>query len=128
MKENTERILNDVAHNLRQDTGDAAKLLVLSPAQVQAKGVADLQQAKRVLHATHVLEVKTDRNGDEISVNAAIIKTDTGSPMRNYSAHFTASELHDLPGSLAGLISTALHLPHVARPIAPAAANAYNKG
>ncbi|HZU32132.1 MAG TPA: protein kinase [Candidatus Angelobacter sp.] len=128
LKDNAEKLLNDVAQNLDHLPKSAQKVRVFSPAELRAKGVADLEQAERVLHATHVLEVRANHDGNEISVNAALIKAGEKAPIREYAGDFTASDLHDLPGGLEGLVSTTLHLPHATPPIAPAATTAYNSG
>ncbi len=125
-----ESILRNVTALLAQEPGGKLKFQLVPPSVAEKKGVNSPEQAERLLRATHVLEVSLSRDHGDIAVNAAVIDTKTSAHIRDYSGHFSESNLSDLPGGLAGLVSLALPLPRpaIAEAIAPAAKAAYENG
>lgn len=125
-----EGVSRAVRERLARGAKGKPKFLLVPPATVEKKGVASPEQAERLLHATHALQVKLGRDHDGISVEAAVVDTKTRAHVRDYSGHFAESDLGDLPGGLAGSVSAALHLPRSAGPeaVSPAVKAAYESG
>ncbi|HLK54734.1 MAG TPA: protein kinase, partial [Candidatus Angelobacter sp.] len=124
-----EEVLRDVAVLLAQEPRGKPKFQLVPPSVVK-QDVNTPDQAERLLHATHVLEVSLSRDHGDVAVNAAVVDAKTSAHIRDYSGHFSESNLHDLSAGLAGLVSLALHLPRaaIAEAIAPAAQAAYESG
>lgn len=125
-----EGVLRNVIALLAQEPGGKSKFQLVPPSVAEKQGVNSPEQAERLLHATHVLEVNLSRDHGDIAVDAAVVDAKTLAHIRDYSGHFTESDLGDLSGGLAGLVSLALHLPRsaISETIEPAAAPAYGSG
>jgi len=125
-----ERVLRDVTERLGRQPRGKPKFLLLPAAMAEKQGVHTVEQAGRLLHATHALEIKLARDRDGMAVEAAVVDAKTRAHVRDYSGHLAETDLGVLPGGLAGLVSAALHLPHAARPeaVSPAAQISYENG
>ena len=85
---------------------------------------------RRLEHATHLLQVNSRREGDEVRVSASLIDLSNQRLLRDFSARYSSETVADIPAALAGLVSAGLHL-HIAAPvdsISPAAKTAYDQG
>ncbi len=125
-----EGVLHDVTERLAGEPKDKPKFLLIPLATVQDKGVRSPDQAQSLLHATHVLQLELHRDGDGVAVEAAVVDLKSQAHVRDYSGHFSASDLGDLPGGLTGAITASLRLKRAAGPesISPDAAAAYKAG
>ena len=125
-----EGVLHDVTERLAREPKDKPKFLLIPLATVQNKGVRSPDQAQSLLHATHVLQLELHRDGDGVAVEAAVVDLKSQAHVRDYSGHFSASDLGDLPGGLTGAITASLRLKRAAAPesISPDAAAAYKAG
>ncbi len=123
-------VLRDVTERLRGEPKGKPKFLLIPPATAEKKSVANAEQAERLLHATHALEVKLSRASDGINVEAAVVDAKTRAHVRDYSGHLAETNLDVLPSGLAGLVSASLHLPRAAKPeaVSPPAQAPYEKG
>lgn len=125
-----EGVLHEVTERLGRQPRGKSKFLLIPPATAEKKSVANAEQAGRLLHATHALEIKLSRDPNGVAVEAAVVDAKTRAHVRDYSGHLAETDLGVLPGGLAGLVSAALHLPHEARPegVSPAAQASYESG
>ena len=125
-----EAVLRNVTALLAQEPRDKPKFQLVPPSVAEKQDINSPEQAERLLHATHVLEVRMSRDHGDIAVDAAVVDAKTSAHIRDYSGHFAESDLGDLSAGLAGLVSLALDLPRpaIAETIAPAAATAYETG
>ena len=123
-------VLRNVTALLAQEPRGKSKFQLVPPSVAEKKGVNSPEQAERLLHATHVLEVSMSRYHGDIAVDAAVVDAKTSVQIRDYSGYFAESDLGDLSGGLAGLVSLALDLPRpaIAETIAPAAATPHETG
>ena len=111
-----EGVLHDVTERLSRLPKGKPTFLLLPPATVEKKGVHTSEQAGRLLHATHALEIKLDPYPNGMIVQAAVVDTRTRAHIRDYSRYLREADFGVLPGGLAGLVSATLHLPRAARP------------
>ena len=125
-----EEVLRDVTARLAQEPRVKPKFQLVPASVAEKQDINSPEQAERLLHATHALQVSMSRDHGDIVVDAAVVDAKTSAHIRDYSGHFTESDLGDLSGGLAGLVSLALHLPRpaIAETIAPAAKTAYESG
>ncbi len=125
-----EGVLRNVTALLAQEPKDKPKFQLVPPSVAEKQDINSPEQAERLLHATHVLEVSMSRYHGDIAVAAAVVDAKTSVHIRDYSGYFAESDLGDLSAGLAGLVSLALDLPRpaTAEMIAPAAASAYESG
>ena len=68
------------------------------------------EQAQKVLHATHALQTQTQRQGDDIVVEGAIVDLETQTHVRNFSYRYSAQTVGALADALAGEVSAGLGL------------------
>ncbi len=130
LAERANGILDGMPEQLKQLQIGKAMASVISPARTQSKGVTTPDQAQKILHATHALQLRLGRESDGVSVEGAIIDLRTMAHVQGYSGRFAEADLADLRAGLAGFVSWALRL-HRALPaenILPAAATAYENG
>jgi len=125
-----EDVLHEVTERLGREPKGKPKFRLIPLAAVEKKSVANAEQAERLLHATHALEVKLSRSTNGIDVEAAVVDARTRAHLRDYSGHLAETNLDALPGGLAGLVSAALHLPRTATPeaVSQYALAPYEKG
>jgi serine/threonine-protein kinase len=125
-----EGVLRDVTERLAREPKGKPKFQVIPLATAQNKGVSGREQAERLLHATHVLQLELHRDGNGVAVDAAVVDLKSQAHVRDYSGHFSEDDLGDLTGGLTGTVTASLHLKRAAAPesISPGAAAAYNAG
>jgi eukaryotic-like serine/threonine-protein kinase len=125
-----EGVLHDVTERLAREIKSKPKFQVIPLANAQNKGVSSLEQAERLLHATHVLQLELHRDGNGVAVDAAVVDLKSQAHVRDYSARFSEADLGDLTGGLTGAVTASLRLKRAAAPesISPGAAAAYNAG
>ena len=125
-----EAVLRNVTALLAREPRGKPKFQLVPPSVAEKQDINTREQAERLLHATHVLEVSMSRDHGDIAVDAAVVDAKTSVHIRDYSGHFAQSDLGELSAGLAGLVSLALDLPRpaIAEMIAPAAATAYETG
>jgi tetratricopeptide (TPR) repeat protein len=97
---------------------------------VEKQGVHTSEQAGRLLHATHALEIKLSPYPNGMIVEAAVVDARTRAHVRDYSRYLSEADFSVLPGWLTGLVSAALHLPGAAMPeaVSPTARTFYENG
>lgn len=123
-------VLRDVTERLRAKPRGKQKFLLVPEATTEKHGVHTVEEARRLLHATHVLETKLSRDSSGMNVEAAVVDAKTRAHVRDYSGYLAETDFDVLPGGLAGLASAALHLPRRARPevVSQDAQAPYEKG
>jgi eukaryotic-like serine/threonine-protein kinase len=126
----SERVLHDVTERLAREPKGKPKLLLIPAATTEKHGVHTVEEAGRLLQATHALEIKLSRNPSGMNVEAAVVNAKTRAHVRDYSGHVAEADFEVLPGGLAGLVSLALHLPRATGPetVSQQAHAPYEKG
>lgn len=123
--ENTTAIGDAVVARIRTFHLLGAKIEAIPPADVR-----NPEQARDGVHATHLLQVNSRRDGDEVEVSASLVDLSNQRLLRDFSARYSPATVADIPEALAGLVSAGLHL-HLAAPsdsISSAAKSAYEQG
>ena len=123
-------ILQDVSDRIRQMTSKHRRVAVIPPLEVQEKHVLTSEQARDVLHATHVLQVKLKSEGEELVAQGAVIDLATQAPLREFTGRYSPATVGNLPAAFAGAVSLALGLHGPATPemISTQATPAYDRG
>ena len=123
-------ILQDVSDRIRQMTSRHRRVVVIPPLEVQEKHVLTSEQARDVLHATHVLQLKLKSEGDELVAQGAVIDLATQAPLREFIGRYSPATVGNIPAALAGAVSMGLELHGPATPetISPQATPAYDRG
>ena len=123
-------ILQDVSDRVRQMTSGRRSVAVIPPLEAQDKHVLTSQQARDVLHATHVLQVKLKNDGNDVLAECQLIDLATNTPLREFTGRYSPATLGTMPSALAGAASLALglHGPATPEAISPAATPAYDRG
>ena len=123
-------ILQDVSDRIRQMTSRHRRVVVIPPLEVQEKHVLTSEQARDVLHATHVLQIKLKSEGDELVAQGAVIDLATQAPLREFTGRYSPATVGNIPAAFAGAVSLALELHGPATPesISPQATPAYDRG
>jgi eukaryotic-like serine/threonine-protein kinase len=125
-----QNVVRGVAERLAREPMGKPKFHLIPLATVQNKGVSSLEQAGKLLHATHVLQLELHRDGNGVAVDAAVVDLKSQAHVRDYSEHFSEDDLGDLPGGLTGAVTASLRLKRAAAPesISSGVAAAYNAG
>jgi serine/threonine protein kinase/tetratricopeptide (TPR) repeat protein len=123
-------VLHDVSERLAREPRSKPKFRLISSEAAARRGVTTPGQAGSILHATHALQLELHRDSNGVAAEAAVVDANTHAEVRHYSGHFAQSDVGDLPGGLAGLVSASLHLPRAAEleAVSPAAKAAYESG
>ncbi|MBZ5492406.1 MAG: serine/threonine protein kinase [Acidobacteriia bacterium] len=98
-------VLHDVTERLAREPGSKPKFRLISSEAAAMRGVTTPGQAGSILHATHALQLELHRDSNGVAVEAAVVDANTHAEVRHYSGHFAQSDVEDLPGGLAGLVS-----------------------
>jgi eukaryotic-like serine/threonine-protein kinase len=125
-----EGIVLDVTERVRQLQRTSATISVISPSETAKEEVTTPEQAGRILHATHALQLKLSRQGTDILVEQSLVELAQQTPLSSFSAQYSPQIVGDIPAALTGAISSALHLarPKGADDISPSATAAYDRG
>ena len=104
--------------------------MVIPPDEASRTGVRTADQAQRTLHATHALESKLRRDGDEYVAEGAVVDLETRTRLREFSGTYSQLTLAAIPSALAGTVSACLRLERTAAPerLAASAAGHYFRG
>jgi serine/threonine protein kinase len=120
--------LNDVADRLA-NRAEAPTLVVIRPSQTLASGIHTPEQARRLVGATHALQVTFRREGDQLVTSGAVIDLATQTRLEEISGRYPMSNAGDLSTALRGAVSKALRLlGEQAEPISRAANTPYLQG
>jgi eukaryotic-like serine/threonine-protein kinase len=122
-------VLQDVVERISRTQRARTSLAVIPPAESLRNNVRSPVEAQTALHASHVLQVKLRRQGDQLAVEAFVIDVTNGAHVRDFSSRYSSDALGDLPSALTGVVSLALGLHGSSAPdtISPAATVPYMK-
>jgi tetratricopeptide (TPR) repeat protein len=104
------QVLQNVSERIRHMRSGGAMLAVTSSADMLSKHVHTAEQAREILHATHVLQVTLRRDGNELEVKASLIELANQAHLREFTGRYAPEIAEDMPRALAGLVSAALRL------------------
>jgi tetratricopeptide (TPR) repeat protein len=123
-------VLQDVSDRLGHFRSGRQAVAVISPSEALSNNVQTPEQAKQVLHATHALQTRVHREGDELAFQASVIDLSTHVPVRELSGRYSPATVGSMPEALAGAVSVALrlHRPAVAETLSPEATVFYDRG
>src|SRR5664280_119317 len=123
-------VLQDVSDRISHLRSGSRSVAVIPPGKARDLQVQTPEQAQKVLHATHALQTQTQRQGDDILVQGAIVDLETQTHVRDFSYRYSAETVGALAGALAGEVSAGLGLrgPSVADTLSAAAATPYDRG
>ena len=123
-------ILQDVSDRIRQMTSRHRRVVVIPPLEIQEKHILTSEQARDVLHATHVLQIKLKSEGDELVAQGEVIDLATQATLREFTGRYSPATVGNMPAAFAGAVSLALglHGPATPETISPQATPAYDKG
>jgi len=120
--------LNDVADRLT-NRRDPPTVVVIRPSQTLASDVRTPEQARRVIDATHALQITMRREGNQFVTRGAIIDLATQTRLQEIIGRYSISSAGDLSTALTGAVSRALGLRgETVEAISPAAETVYLQG
>ena len=125
-----EGALQDVSDRLRHLPSARRTLIVISPDAELKNSVQTAEQASRVLHATHALQISLRRERDDFIAEGSVIDLATQSHIRDFAGRYSQATIGAFPSALAGEVSLALHLRTSAIPetLSTDATAPYDKG
>ena len=103
-------VLQDVSDRIGHLRSGRRAVAVISPSEAVSNNVQTPEQANQVLHATHALQTKVHREGDEVTLQASVIDLSTHVPVRQFSGRYSPATVGSMPEALAGAVSAALRL------------------
>jgi len=103
-------VLQDVADRIKRSQRGGATLVVMSSADAMRNSVRTSEQARKILHATHALQLELRRQGDGVVADESIMDLTNGTRIRNLSADYSQTTAGALPEALAGEVRFALKL------------------
>jgi eukaryotic-like serine/threonine-protein kinase len=123
-------VLQDVSDRIEHLRSGWQAVAVISPSEALSNSVQTPEQANQILHATHALETKVRREGDEVAVQASVIDLSTHVPLRLLSGRYSPATVGSMPEALAGAVSGALRLRGTAAAgsLTPEATAFYDRG
>jgi eukaryotic-like serine/threonine-protein kinase len=126
----TDGVLQDVSDRIGHLRSGRRAVAVISPSEAVSNNVQTPEQANQVLHATHALETRVHREGDELALQASVIDLSTHVPVRQLSARYSAATVGSMADALAGAVSSALRLRGTAavETLSPEATAFYDRG
>jgi tetratricopeptide (TPR) repeat protein len=125
----SEGAAQEVLSRLRGMSSGRRSVLFLDPSTIQKNRVETPEQADKVLHATHALQVKVQQEGNFRSVYATVTDLQSHLVTRDLSVRYPEGSIGKMPGALAGLVAAALHLSEgSADKLSPAATSPYIQG
>jgi eukaryotic-like serine/threonine-protein kinase len=123
-------VLQDVSERIAHLRSGRQTVAVISPSEAVSNHVQSPEQANQILHATHALEIKVRREGDELALQASVIDLSTHVPLRLLSGRYSSATVGSMPEALAGAVSAALRLRGTpsAGTLSPEATAFYDRG
>ncbi len=123
-------VLQDVSDRIGHLRSGRRAVAVISPSEAVSNNVQTPEQANQVLHATHALQTKVHREGDEVTLQASVIDLSTHVPVRQLSSRYSPATVGSMPDALAGAVSAALRLTGMAPmgTLSPEATTFYDRG
>jgi tetratricopeptide (TPR) repeat protein len=123
-------VLQDVADRIGHLRSGRRAVAVISPSELVNNNVQTPVQANQVLHATHALQTKVHREGDEVALQASVIDLNTQVRVRELSSRYSPATIGSMPDALAGAVSAALRLQGTAtaETLSPEATASYDRG
>jgi serine/threonine protein kinase/tetratricopeptide (TPR) repeat protein len=123
-------VLQDVSDRIGHLRSGRQTVAVISPSEALSNSVQTPEQANQILHATHALETKVHREGDEVTLQASVIDLSTHVPLRLLSSRYSPATVGSMPEALAGAVSAALRLRGTAAAgtLSPDATAFYDRG
>lgn len=123
-------VLQDVADRIGRMSSGRRTVVVIPPSEMLEKHIHTAEQARDVLHATHVLQTTVKNDGEEMVAEAKVIDLATQTQVREFSGRYSPATVGTVPAALAGTVSLALRLRGPASPevLSPAATPAYDRG
>jgi serine/threonine protein kinase/tetratricopeptide (TPR) repeat protein len=123
-------VLQDVSDRIGHLRSGRRAVAVISPSEAVSNDIQTPEQANQVLHATHALQTKVHREGDELALQASLIDLSTHVPVRQLSVRYSPATVGSMPEALAGVVSAALHLQGTAaaETLSPEATASYDRG
>jgi tetratricopeptide (TPR) repeat protein len=123
-------VLQDVSDRIGHLRSGRQAVAVISPSEALSNSVQTPEQANRILHATHALETRVRREGDEVALQASVIDLSTHVPLRLLSGRYSPATVGSMPEALAGAVSGALRLRGTAATgtLSPEATAFYDRG
>jgi eukaryotic-like serine/threonine-protein kinase len=103
-------VLQDVSDRIGHLRSGRRAVAVISPSEAVSNHVQTPEQANQVLHATHALQTKVHREGDDLALQASVIDLSTHVPVRQLSGRYSPATVGSMPEALAGAVSAALRL------------------
>ena len=123
-------VLQDVSERIRHMSSERRSVVVISPTEILDKHILTSNQARDVLHATHVLQVKVKHDGEDLEAQCEVIDVTTQTPLRQFAGRYSPATVGTMPSALAGAVSVALRLHGPAAPesLSSAATPSYDRG
>lgn len=123
-------VLQDVSDRIGRFRSERRTVAVISPSEALDSGVQKPEQAREILHATHALQTKVHKEGDEFVAEGAVIDLVTQAHVRDFYGRYSSATIGMLPGALAGEVSLALRLrvPVTSDGLSTAATAPYDRG
>ena len=121
--------LSDVARRL-ESLGAPSRRLAVVPYEDSLRNEVDsAADAVARLGATHTLSVTLGPGGDALTISAAVADSRNGELLRQFTGNFKRREMAALSTSLAGVVTSAFHLPNAPSiSVAPGAYGHYAAG
>jgi Flp pilus assembly protein TadD len=113
------------ARQLRQDA-----FREMSRLKNSAQIAFSVQSPSRAFQATHRFSADLTEKGGKVGLHAVLRDLRSGAPLMEWAADYAPAQLRYAPVALAGVVSSALHLPALTTyaTIRPAAAASYQQG
>jgi serine/threonine protein kinase/tetratricopeptide (TPR) repeat protein len=123
-------ILQDVSDRLAKMRSAGRTVIVITPRDTQRDHVTTIEEAGTILHATHALQTRVHREGDDLVMSASLIDLETHVNVGEAEGRYSAATIANMPSALAGSVSLALRLKggNAAQALLPAAVPPYDRG
>ena len=123
-------VQSDVSERIRHMSGGRRNLAVIPASEMTDRQIVTSGEALKVLHATHVLQVKLSHEGGELVAQCRVIDLATQTTLKAFEGRYSSVTVGNMPAALAGSVSLALGLngPAVPETLSPAATPAYDRG
>ncbi|HEY2389726.1 MAG TPA: protein kinase [Candidatus Angelobacter sp.] len=123
-------ILMDVSERIKHLQKTATTISVILPSITKNEEVTTPEQAARVLHATHALQLKLSRQGKDVVVEQSLVELAQQTQVGAFRGQYSPQLIGDIPAALTGAVSSALHLARAkgSDEILPEATAAYDRG